>query len=122
MKIYRFFSVLALTAGLLLTACASPKKPISGYEFPQMPPTAEKAGAVEKTPVVSGTAEEIKRLENLIRQMEETEQRLQKTQRQTEEALHRIEEASRKTEGSADRIQKAQEKIEAVGSKQGPKP
>jgi septal ring factor EnvC (AmiA/AmiB activator) len=120
MKKFRFFWILGAVIGLSLTACASPKKPISGYEFPRIPPAAEKAGAVEKAPAVSGTAEEIKRLEALIRQMEDTERRLQATQRQTEETLRRIEEASRKTEHSVERIQRAQDKLEAIGSKQAP--
>ncbi|MBI5586427.1 MAG: hypothetical protein HY892_21655 [Deltaproteobacteria bacterium] len=114
MKTFRFFGVLGLTISLFLTACAPPKKVISGYEFPSVAPP------VEKTPAVSGTAEEIKRLEALIRQMEETEKKLKATQRTTEEALRRIEEASRKTEDSVHRLQKAQDKIEAVGNKQGP--
>ena len=111
-----FFGWFVLTALLSLAACASPKKVISGYE----PPPSGKAA--EKAPAVSGTAEEIQRLEALIRQMEETEKKLQATQRKTEEALRRIEEASRNTEKSVDRIERAQDKIEAVGSKQGLQP
>jgi septal ring factor EnvC (AmiA/AmiB activator) len=114
MKTFRFFWILWAIVGLFLTACASEKKVISGYEFPTG------AAVVEKKPAVSGTAEEIKRLEALIRQMEETERKLKATQRSTEEALRRIEEASRKTEDSVGRLQKAQDKIEAVGVKQGP--
>lgn len=117
MKTFRFFEVLALLVGLSLTACAAPKKPISGYEFPSAPAAKEKPQASQ---AVSGTAEEIKRLEALIRQMEDTERRLQATQRQTEETLRRIEEASRKTEHSVERIQRAQDKLEAVGGKQVP--
>jgi dsDNA-specific endonuclease/ATPase MutS2 len=114
MKPFLFFGVLALTVGLSLPACAPPKKVISGYAFPKAPP------AQEKTPAASGTAEEIRRMEVLIRQLEETEKRLRATQRQNEETLRRIEEASHKTEKSVERIQKAQDKIEAVGSKQVP--
>ena len=114
MKTLRLFGILGVVVGLSLTGCASPKKVISGYEFPSAAPPAE------RPPAVSGTAEEIKRLEALIRQMEETEKKLKATQRTTEEALRRIEEASRKTEDSVHRLQKAQDKIEAVGSKQGP--
>lgn len=117
MKKSCFFWILGAVVGLALTACASPKKPISGYEFPRAPTAKEKAPAPS---AASGTAEEIRRLEVLIRQMEETEKRLQVTQRQNEETLRRIEEASRKTEKSVERIQKAQDKIEAVGSKQAP--
>lgn len=117
MKKYRFFWILGAVVGLSLTACASPKIPISGYEFPSAPAVKEKPPASQ---AVSGTAEEIKRLEALIRQMEDTERRLQATQRQTEETLRRIEEASRKTEHSVERIQRAQDKLEAVGGKQAP--
>ena len=116
-KYKRGWTTSGLMLGFLLAACAPQKQVISGYEFPQGAPAKEKVTA---SPTVSGTAEEIKRLEALIQQLEEAEKKLRATQRSTEEALRRIEEASGKTERSVQRIQKAQDKIDAVGSKQGP--
>jgi sugar-specific transcriptional regulator TrmB len=100
-------------AGIFLTGCASPKQVIPPLEKPAVQPE------VSADTRDAARAEEIKRLEALIQQLEKAEKKLLETQRQTEEALRRIEQAAGITEMSVERIEQAQEKIEAVGTKTG---
>jgi hypothetical protein len=106
--------ILALTGCLILGGCLPPKTIIALPEAPiaERPPVIEPE---EKLP-----SEEEGKIQELIRQLEETEQRLLETQRKTEEALKKVEKASQKTEESAERLQKAQEKIEVIGPKVNP--
>lgn len=110
----KIIPTLSLAGCLILGGCLPPKTIIALPETP----TAERPRVIE--PEKKSPSEEEMKIENLIRQLEETEQRLLKTHQKAEEALRKVEEASQKTEKAAERIQKAQEKIEVIGQKEFP--
>lgn len=110
--------IAGFTAGLgilvMLSGCLPAKQVVSGYNDPNKrinPEEIRKPG--DRT-------EENKKIEALIRKLEEAEQRLLEMERKNQETFQRLEEASKRTERSMKRIEKAGEKIEAVGRKEAP--
>ncbi len=114
LTVRKIIPTLSLAGCLILGGCRPPKTIIALPEAPR----AERPRVI--VPEKKSPSEEEMKIENLIRQLEETEQRLLKTHQKTEEALRKVEEASQKTEKAAERIQKAQEKIEVIGQKEFP--
>jgi hypothetical protein len=112
-KIAVFFTV-GFGIIVMLSGCLPSKQVISGYEDPTKRIQTEEARKPgERT-------EENKKMEALIRKLEEAEQRLLEMERKNRETLRRLEEASKKTERSMERIERAGEKIEAVVKKEAP--
>ena len=117
----KIIAVFTAGFGLLVTlsGCLPPKQVISGYEDPAKRIQTEPARKPGDRTAEDKIAED-KKMEALIRKLEEAEKRLQEMERKNQETLRRLEDASQKTERSMERIEKAGEKIEAVGRKEVP--
>jgi hypothetical protein len=99
---------------VIFSGCLPSKQVISGYGDPA------KRIQTEEVRKAGDRTEEKKKMEALIRKLEEAEQRLLEMERKNQETFQRLEEASKKTERSMERIERAGKKIEAVGKKEAP--